>query len=274
MQDFGDRKHLIGDVSRICNIPKKTLRYYDDLNIIKPEKKYNNYRYYSIEDMYNIIILKYFKELSYTLEEIKKILLIKDFKPVSESLENKILGLEKVKKQIENRIRMARDWKNCIDEAEYVLENYNNEIKIKNIEEKEYLSLKQNYHYDYKESIININWVKTLELNNEEITGTVILKFDSIYDKMNNRCNVATILQESVNDIDSDIKKIKMGGKFVSTYHIGKYQNINETYEKINKFILDNNYKIKGEVFERYVVDYWTNNDENLFVTELLVPIE
>ena len=51
MTGLNEDKHLIGDVSKKCNVPKKTLRYYDDIDIIKPEKSDNSYRYYSTNDM-------------------------------------------------------------------------------------------------------------------------------------------------------------------------------------------------------------------------------
>ena len=45
MTGLNEDKHLIGDVSKKCNVPKKTLRYYDDIDIIKHEKSDNSYRY-------------------------------------------------------------------------------------------------------------------------------------------------------------------------------------------------------------------------------------
>lgn len=274
MTGLNEDKHLIGDVSKMCNVPKKTLRYYDDIDIIKPEKSDNSYRYYSTNDMYNIIILKYFKQLGYSLEEIKENLLKKDFNPISKSLENKIKELERNKLLLENRIKAAQYWKILIEEAEYVLKNFNGEVKIKELDNIEYLSLEQDFNYDYQESIINIDWVKTLEMNDEEIEGPVIINFEDIDDKAYGLSKKAVILQKSIRNKSNNMSKVVIGGKFISTYHIGSYQDIFEAYERIRNFIKKNSCSIRGDVFERYVVDYWTTGDDRLFVTEILVPIE
>lgn len=274
MTGLNEDKHLIGDVSKKCNVPKKTLRYYDDIDIIKPEKSDNSYRYYSTNDMYNIIILKYFKQLGYSLEEIKENLLKKDFNPISKSLENKIKELERNKLLLENRIKAAQYWKILIEEAEYVLKNFNGEVKIKELDNIEYLSLEQDFNYDYQESIINIDWVKTLEMNDEEIEGPVIINFEDIDDKAYGLSKKAVILQKSIRNKSNNMSKVVIGGKFISTYHIGPYQDIFEAYERIRNFIKKNSCSMRGDVFERYVVDYWTTGDDRLFVTEILVPIE
>lgn len=52
MKDSGNEKYYsIGEVSSICNISKKALRFYDKIGIILPDKvsEETNYRFYSKE---------------------------------------------------------------------------------------------------------------------------------------------------------------------------------------------------------------------------------
>ena len=45
----GNMKLSIGEVARLFNISKDTLRYYDKIGILKPEvNKENGYRFYDI----------------------------------------------------------------------------------------------------------------------------------------------------------------------------------------------------------------------------------
>lgn len=65
--------YKIGELSKLCNIPVKTLRYYDSEGILCPEEvdTFTGYRYYSaaqLADCYRILALK---ELGFTLEEIR-----------------------------------------------------------------------------------------------------------------------------------------------------------------------------------------------------------
>lgn len=65
--------YRIGELSKLCNIPVKTLRYYDSEGILCPDEidAFTGYRYYSaarLSDCYRILALK---ELGFTLEEIR-----------------------------------------------------------------------------------------------------------------------------------------------------------------------------------------------------------
>ena len=55
--------YKIGELSKLCNISVKTLRYYDAEGLLIPDEidKFTGYRYYSaskLEDCYCIIALK------------------------------------------------------------------------------------------------------------------------------------------------------------------------------------------------------------------------
>lgn len=65
--------YKIGELSKLCSISVKTLRYYDSVGILCPEEidPFTGYRYYSaaqLSDCYRILALK---ELGFTLEEIR-----------------------------------------------------------------------------------------------------------------------------------------------------------------------------------------------------------
>ena len=66
--------YKIGELSRLCHLPVKTLRYYDSEGLLVPDEidKFTGYRYYSaarIADCNRIIALK---ELGFSLNEIKQ----------------------------------------------------------------------------------------------------------------------------------------------------------------------------------------------------------
>ena len=68
--------YKIGDFSKKTNVPIKTLRYYDEINLFKPSYQdyFTGYRYYEnnqIDEIKNIVKLK---EINLTLEEIKEYL--------------------------------------------------------------------------------------------------------------------------------------------------------------------------------------------------------
>lgn len=66
----------IGETSKLNNIPIKTLRYYDDIGLLKPEhiNESTGYRYYSYSQFADIDKIKRFKKLNIPLKELEKAL--------------------------------------------------------------------------------------------------------------------------------------------------------------------------------------------------------
>lgn len=65
--------YRIGEFSKITNIPVKTLRYYDEIGLLKPEEIdiFTNYRYYGESNKEDLKIILELKSVGFTLEEIK-----------------------------------------------------------------------------------------------------------------------------------------------------------------------------------------------------------
>ena len=84
--------YKIGELSKLCSISVKTLRYYDAEGLLVPDEidKFTGYRYYSaskLEDCYRIIALK---ELGFSLEEIRVQLTADDNARIAAALEEKL----------------------------------------------------------------------------------------------------------------------------------------------------------------------------------------
>ena len=65
--------YRIGEFSALTGASVKTLRYYDEINLLKPSNvdKFTNYRYYTEEELKQFKRIEYLKRLGFTLEEIK-----------------------------------------------------------------------------------------------------------------------------------------------------------------------------------------------------------
>lgn len=66
----------IGQVSRMHGISPKMLRYWDEINLLKPHivDEHTSYRYYSSAQFFLLNFIKYLKEVGATYSEIKKYL--------------------------------------------------------------------------------------------------------------------------------------------------------------------------------------------------------
>ena len=72
----------IGELSKICQVSTKTLRYYAEIGLILPnEINYENrYRYYYIDQLVTMLFIKRLKSYNFSLEEIKVILKSEELK--------------------------------------------------------------------------------------------------------------------------------------------------------------------------------------------------
>lgn len=64
----------IGTVSEKSGLPAKTIRYYEDIGLIRPDRRDNGYRDYSTEDVHRLRFLQRSRGLGFTVEECRQLL--------------------------------------------------------------------------------------------------------------------------------------------------------------------------------------------------------
>lgn len=82
MNDNWIRNDLtIGEVAEILDIPAKMLRYWDEIDLLKPHSinEMNGYRYYSSSQFYLLNFIKYLRKLDVPYSTIKARLHDTDF---------------------------------------------------------------------------------------------------------------------------------------------------------------------------------------------------
>ena len=59
----------IGEVARHTGVPAKTIRYYEDIELVKPARAGNGYRDYSEADIHRLRFLQRSRSLGFTIED-------------------------------------------------------------------------------------------------------------------------------------------------------------------------------------------------------------
>lgn len=142
---------LIGEISKLTNVPIQTLRYYDKMGLLKPSyiNKQNNYRYYSLNQFIKIDLLKQCKLMGLSLKEIEE--LLKD----EISVDSMIVLMDKQRKILNAKIAELENVKSYINFLDYRLK------ETKQIEENK-IFVKYN-----DERIVKKNNIETLSNFNE-----------------------------------------------------------------------------------------------------------
>lgn len=118
----------IGEVSKMFDVSIDTLRYYDRLGILSPKvNKENNYRMYTLKEIYLLSLILGARYLEVPIVDIKDFLNREtlDFDVYTDFLENqnkilndKIKYLKKIQKSVDNSKRVverAKSYKNILD---------------------------------------------------------------------------------------------------------------------------------------------------------------
>src|SRR5262245_41005932 len=66
----------IGDFSKLSRVPVKTLRYYDELGLLRPAHvaRFTSYRYYAIDQLPRLNGILALKDLGFSLDQIARLL--------------------------------------------------------------------------------------------------------------------------------------------------------------------------------------------------------
>src|ERR1044072_5280924 len=64
----------IGEAAQRSGLPAKTIRYYEDIRLLKPARGDNGYRDYSTDDVHRLRFLPRARSLGFTVEECRQLL--------------------------------------------------------------------------------------------------------------------------------------------------------------------------------------------------------
>ncbi|HCW54837.1 MAG TPA: MerR family transcriptional regulator [Clostridium sp.] len=278
MKNENNKLYMIGEISKLCNIPIKTLRYYDEINLLKPNKidEYSKYRYYSNDQLVLILAIKQFKEAGFSLKEISHLLERKD-------LEYNERKIEKKYKEIDDKIN---DLLRLKDKLKFVLKEVNGdkgeedtEIQIKYIPEMYVAYFREKGAVNPEEFTVRYcKLMSLIEKNNFHTTKNVMALYYDNCIKFNDEnkkyydIEVCVPVSET-KEIDGLVRKFG-GFKAISTVHYGNYNELIHLYKKMYSYATENKYEICGPAIDNYIRDIMSTCNPDYYITELLLPIK
>ena len=64
----------IGDVARRTGVPPKTIRYYEEIGLVSPERGMNGYRAFRMADVHKLVFLGRARALGFSIEDCRALL--------------------------------------------------------------------------------------------------------------------------------------------------------------------------------------------------------
>lgn len=263
----------IGEISKLFNINKKTLRYYDEIDLFKPSyvDKNNKYRYYSIDQFECLETIQYLKELGLTLNKIKYHLNTLNLTSIVDSLEyqkgiirEKIEELKHMEEKIDKKIIQIQD-----------------ATQFKFIDEIRELDLEQRCTVEYREDTshkdVELLVRKLAQVSEYKIGLTygevgVSISKKNLEDKLFDEYNSAFVIVEE-GKYEKEQIKVFPKAKYVSIRFNGYHEDAPKYYKILDKYINENNYEIIDESIEIQLVDPSLITHKSEMVSEIQIPV-
>ncbi len=269
-----NKLYKIGDIAKMFNISISSLRHYENVGLLLPEKVDNNsgYRYYSVKQFEILNTIKYLRALDMPIDKIIYFLNNKEPEKLEELLLEQKRIIKKKKKElalIEEKIN------NRLHFIKSAIKSNLNKIIIKNFPSRKIAMAKEvlnpTDYLDLEESLRklvsdNIEPVIFLGKVGLGISEERLKKQDwSSYDKL-------FILLDDTDNFEGKTKIIPIE-TCVTIRFCGTHKDAPIYYKELMNYIKQNNYSINGFAKEITMIDNGLSTDENKFITEIQIPI-
>ncbi|WP_144504430.1 MerR family transcriptional regulator [Bacillus pumilus] len=174
----------IGDFSMLSKVPVKTLRYYDQIDLLKPKQidQDSGYRYYSAEQLLEVNRIFLYKELGFTLKQMAQLLRedisveqIQGMFLLKESEIQQLIEREQQKlARIKERMHLIKR-EGCVEKEQ--------EVIIKSVESKRIMSYQSNGTVDEIPSFFETFHHLLLKHQQESISGPQVVLWRESFEK-------------------------------------------------------------------------------------------
>ncbi len=266
-------KFKIGEFSKLCQVSVKTLRYYEEIGLLKPLEvdQWTGYRYYDIAQLKRMTRIAYLKRLGFTLEEI-----INQFEKDEHYLDSEVI--KSLIEQCNNEVK-ALTWR--LTELENALRK--KETVMEKVFEK---SLPARIFATHRRKIETYQDLFTLCPN---IIGPEMQRLgcecpDPQYCftvEYNEEYGVDIDIEyfEAVKDFgkDSDIIKFKSLPEVplaLCMNHYGAYEKMPETFTALCEYAEANDFELIDRARFSYIDGVWNKEAIDEWLTEIQLPVK
>lgn len=278
----------IGDFSRISRVPVKTLRYYDEVGLLKPVEvdRFTGYRYYSLDQLSRLNRILALKDLGFSLEQIAQ--LLDENLPAAQ-----IRGMLRLKQaEIQNRVQEEQERLARVEARLRQIEQEDamstNEIVIKKIAPQKVAAIRGVIPtYADQGRLWNELDAYLARRKVNPIGPCLTVYYDTEFKERDVDVQVCEPIGGSLTG-EGPVAIAELPGveMMACALHRGDFHNIGETYDRLIRWIEANGYRIAGpnrEVYLRaiaspdtsvvYPAEYLTTDPANR-LTEVQFPVE
>lgn len=261
----------IGEFSKLSKTTIKTLRYYDEIGLFKPSfVEENGYRFYTVDDLEKIALIRQLRELGVSLSDIvtalettclESVLCARKAELICE-IEHLNAGLLQIDKIIE---RMKKgETMNKYQAVEKVIPSYIVYYRHGKIDDMSKLF----------EFVLEAG--EEVRKNNPDAKCAdycfITYEANEYQEK-----DVELEYVEAVEKVGVESENIKFGTieaiDALCVEHKGAYRQLGDAYAYAVGYAKEHGYKIVGKIREVYIHGCWDSENEDDYLTEIQIPV-
>ncbi len=280
----GKNYYSIGKVSTLCNVPIKTLRYYDKIGLLVPDyrKDDSNYRYYTQEQILTLFIIRKLKLLGIPLKEISQIVCDRDATTMGRCIKERLKEISQAIEVLNDQYAEGQLLLDRLEKGHNILETEQSHWATEGIRVEEIpvctVIFTRRIKKNYKNNDVSVDrWFELFEMVSQQklrMIGPVILTYHNnpLEQFFKTDCDLEISIQ--VNE-SRNLPEFKQFGGFkaVTALHIGRNDEIIQTHIKAIKWLNQQGYTIAGPISEEYIISPVDINNEENHITKIIIPI-
>jgi effector-binding domain-containing protein len=267
----------IGDFSKLSRISVKTLRFYDEMDLLKPVEvdRFSGYRYYEYGQLARLNRILALKDLGFSLEEIGKLLAgdlsLEQLRGMLKLREaesrQRVLDESERLKRIEARLRQI--------EQEDVMSKY--DVVIKKVEPLKVASLRGVVPTPPDQATLWQELEGYLAKQRDRPSGPCLsLYYDEEFKERDWDIEVCEPLADEIPPSKRvSVRVLKPVEMMACTVHEGPLEDLHVAYDAIMRWVDENGYHIVGPVREVYLKESKNiSQTDPGAITEIQIPVE
>lgn len=261
----------IGEFSKISRVSAKTLRYYDQIGLLKPEyvSRESGYRYYEVSQLRDMLLISRLKQYRFSLPEIAAVIAKKDNGYLSALIQSKKAELSsQICDQQRTLLQMEQDIEK-IERCENIMQS-NYLIKTIEFQPKNIFSLRQKMSLQNFDEVFGKLFAGLGKARLRPAGPCLSIYHDEEFNRECTDIEVGVIISAESGE---NVRKLDPGLCCFAT-HIGPYDDFTPCYTALAEWIEREGYTISGPPIELYIKGCEDNVQPTEYVTEIYFPIK
>lgn len=271
----GGELFRIGEVARLFHLSVSTLRHYERLGLVTPERvdPDTGYRYYSARQFEALNTVRYLRALDMPLEEISDFVHNRDLDNIQaklrqqrETVARKRAELERVQRKIDARLEQLEEARHCeldhirlVEAAPCRIVWVGGALTIRDYHDME-LPVSR-LSRDEEEAVVFLGKVG-LGLSVQALERGEFDRYDGIF-----------LVLDRADRFAGETVDLP-GGRCAQVRFRGSHGEAPAQYRRLMDFLTGERLRLAGFAREITLIDYGVTDDPSQFVTEITVPVE